>query len=62
MANSCRAHGRIFSPAYRVTPAGFVWAALGFFLLGGMVSLVRQVFGMMRRRRRGSAPIFSQEG
>ena len=46
-----------FQPGIPTTPAGFVWAALGFFLLGGVVSLLRQVFGMARRRRsRGMEP------
>jgi hypothetical protein len=40
-----------YEPAVPVTPSGFVWAALGFFLAGGLVSLIRQVFSAMRRRR-----------
>jgi hypothetical protein len=40
-----------YEPAVPVTPAGFVWAALGFFLAGGLVSLLRQMGGIIRRRR-----------
>jgi hypothetical protein len=40
-----------FEPALPTTPAGLVWAALGFFLLGGLVSLLRQLGGIVRRRR-----------
>lgn len=40
-----------FEPAVPTTPAGFVWAAVGFFVLGGLVSLVRQLVGIARRRR-----------
>ena len=43
-----------FEPGVPLTPAGLVWAGLGFFLLGGAVSLVRQLFGVARRRRRGA--------
>lgn len=49
---------RDFEPAVPVTPAGFVWAALGFFIAGGLVSLVRQVFGATRRRRSRREPVF----
>ena len=41
-----------YEPAVPVTPAGFVWAAIGFFIAGGFVSLVRQVAGIAWRRRR----------
>jgi hypothetical protein len=40
-----------YEPALPTTPAGLVWAALGFFLLGGLVSLLRQLGGIARRRR-----------
>jgi len=40
-----------FEPAVPVTAAGFVWAAIGFFLAGGLVSLIRQSVGIARRRR-----------
>ncbi len=40
-----------YEPAVPVTAAGFVWAALGFFLAGGVVSLIRQLAGIVRRRR-----------
>jgi hypothetical protein len=40
-----------FEPAVPVTPAGFIWGAIGFFLAGGIVSLIRQVIGAARRRR-----------
>ena len=40
-----------YKPAVPVTTEGFVWAALGFFLAGGLVSLVRQIGGIIRRRR-----------
>lgn len=43
-----------FEPAVPVTPAGFVWAAVGFFALGGLVSLVRQAVGIGRRRHAAS--------
>ena len=39
-----------YEPAVPVTPAGFVWAAVGFFLFGGLVSLIRQLIGAWRRR------------
>jgi hypothetical protein len=35
-----------------ITTAGFVWAGIGFLLLGGIVSLVRQLGGIARRRGR----------
>ncbi|MDQ3558614.1 MAG: DUF2937 family protein [Pseudomonadota bacterium] len=41
-----------FEPAVPVTSAGFVWAAIGFFLLGGIVSMLRQLIGIWRRRAR----------
>ena len=41
-----------FEPAVPVTASGFVWAALGFFVLGGLVSLVRQSAGIARKRVR----------
>ena len=40
-----------FEPAMPVTPAAFVWAAVGFFIAGGLVSLLRQLVGAARRRR-----------
>jgi hypothetical protein len=45
-----------FEPAVPVTPAGFVWAAIGFFALGGLVSLIRQAAGAARRRQRRAEP------
>lgn len=47
-----------FEPAVPVTSAGFVWAALGFFIAGGLVSLVRQVFGAARKNRDRREPSF----
>ena len=41
-----------YEPAVPVTTEGFIWAALGFFLAGGLVSLLRQIGGIIRRRRR----------
>ena len=41
-----------YEPAVPVTPAGFIWAAVGFFIAGGFVSFVRQVAGIAWRRRR----------
>ena len=41
-----------YEPAVPVTTAGFVWAAVGFFLFGGLVSLIRQLIGIARRRAR----------
>ena len=41
-----------FEPALPITPAGFIWAAFGFLLGGGLFSLVRQLIGISRRRRR----------
>ena len=43
-----------YQGAVPVTTAGFVWAGLGFLLLGGLVSLVRQIAGAVRRSRRRS--------
>jgi hypothetical protein len=40
-----------YEPAVPVNTEGFVWAALGFFLAGGLVSLIRQIGGIIRRRR-----------
>jgi hypothetical protein len=40
-----------FEPAVPLTAAGFVWAGLGFILFGGLVSMVRQLVGLARRRR-----------
>lgn len=40
-----------YEPAVPVSSSGFVWAALGFFLFGGLVSLLRQLGGIWRRRR-----------
>ena len=47
-----------YEPAVPVTPSGFVWAALGFFLAGGLVSLFRQVFGALGRRHHRREPDF----
>lgn len=41
-----------FEPAVPVTPAAFIWAAVGFFLAGGFVSLIRQIVRAARKRRR----------
>jgi Protein of unknown function (DUF2937) len=41
-----------YEPAVPVTPAGFVWAAIGFFIAGGLVSLLRQTAGIAWRRRK----------
>jgi hypothetical protein len=41
-----------YEPAMPVSAAGFVWAAIGFFLAGGLISLVRQLFGAARKWRR----------
>ena len=41
-----------FQPAVPVTPAAFIWAAVGFFFAGGFVSLVRQIVRAARKRRR----------
>ena len=41
-----------FEPAVPVTAAGFVWAALGLFLAGGLVSMIRQLAGIARKRAR----------
>jgi Protein of unknown function (DUF2937) len=41
-----------YEPGLPTTAAGLVWAALGFFLLGGVVSLLRQLGGIVRGRRR----------
>ena len=41
-----------FEPAVPVTASGFVWAAVGFFVLGGLVSLIRQSAGIARKRVR----------
>jgi hypothetical protein len=30
--------------------AGFIWAGLGFVLFGGLVSMLRQLIGVVRRR------------
>ena len=38
-----------YEPAVPVTAAGFVWAAIGFFLAGGLVSLIRQLAGIARK-------------
>ena len=40
-----------YEPAVPLTTEGFIWAALGFFLAGGLVSLLRQIGGIIRRRR-----------
>jgi hypothetical protein len=41
-----------YQTAVPVTFAGFIWAGLGFLLLGGLVSMLRQVIGILRRSRR----------
>lgn len=41
-----------FEPALPITPAAFAWAAVGFLIAGGLVSTIRQLFGMRRGRRR----------
>ena len=41
-----------YEPAVPTTPAGLVWAAIGFFLAGGLVSLIRQLIGAWRKRAR----------
>lgn len=41
-----------YEPAVPVTAAGFVWAAIGFFLAGGLVSLIRQMLGAARKWKR----------
>ena len=41
-----------FQPGVPITPAALVWAVIGFFFAGGLVSLIRQVFGSARGRRR----------
>jgi hypothetical protein len=45
-----------YEPALPTTPAGLVWAALGFFLLGGLVSLLRQLGGIAKRKRPHQSP------
>jgi hypothetical protein len=50
-----------YEPAFPTTPAGLVWAALGFFLLGGLVSFLRQLGGIARRWRRRPGPGRSPE-
>lgn len=44
-----------YEPGLPTTVAGLVWAALGFFLLGGLVSMLRQLGGILRRRHRRAA-------
>lgn len=41
-----------FQPAVPLTPAAFIWAAIGFFFAGGFVSLIRQIVRAVHRRRR----------
>ncbi len=41
-----------FEPAVPITASGFIWAAIGFFVLGGLVSLIRQSAGIARKRLR----------
>ena len=43
-----------YEPSVPVTPSGLVWAALGFFIAGGAISLIRQVLGIAWRRIRSS--------
>jgi hypothetical protein len=45
-----------YEPAVPVSTEGFVWAALGFFLAGGLISLLRQIGGIIRRRQQRLAP------
>ena len=40
-----------YEPAVPVSQAGFIWAAIGFFFIAGTVSLIRQIAGILRRRR-----------
>jgi hypothetical protein len=47
-----------YEPAVPVTSAGFVWAAIGFFLAGGVVSLIRQLAGIARKRRHKRAATY----
>jgi hypothetical protein len=44
-----------YEPAVPITPAGFIWAAIGFFVAGGLVSLIRQLAGIARKRRQKRA-------
>jgi hypothetical protein len=48
----------IYEPALPVTPAGLAWAALGFLLFAGTVSVMRQLTAIARRRRRRLEPRF----
>ena len=43
-----------YRAAVPVTVSGFLWAALGFIFLGGLVSMIRQIFGAVRRSRHRS--------
>jgi hypothetical protein len=47
-----------YEPGLPTTAAGLVWATLGFFLLGGLASLLRQLGGIVRRRNRRIEPQF----
>ena len=40
-----------YEPAVPVTPAGFVWATIGFFVAGGAVSLIRQLAAIAWRHQ-----------
>jgi hypothetical protein len=45
-----------YRAAVPVNVSGFLWAALGFIFLGGLVSMIRQIFGAVRRSRHRSQP------
>lgn len=45
-----------FEPAVPVTPTGLLWAAIGFIVAGGLVSLLRQLFGAARKGIRRARP------
>ena len=46
-----------FEPALPISPAGFIWAGIGFLVGGGLVSVIRQLTAISRRRR-PAAPQF----
>ena len=45
-----------FEPAAPMTTAGLAWGALGFLIVGGLVSLIRQVAGLRRPSGRRTRP------